>query len=104
VSKETNRVRANHAITAPELRVVGVDGANLGVLSRAEALKAANDAGLDLIEISPNAAPPIAKIMEYGKYLYEQKKEAARNKGKIAFNRDQKSPDAHWNKRGQPYD
>ena len=56
------------------LRVIDAEGANVGVMSNSDAQKAAQAAGLDLIEISPTAKPPIAKIMEYGKYLYEQKK------------------------------
>lgn len=82
MSKDTNRIRINQAITAPELRVVAADGTNIGVLSRADALKEAADRDLDLIEISPNAVPPIAKIMEYGKYLYEQKKKQREVKAK----------------------
>jgi translation initiation factor IF-3 len=53
---------------------MGADGANLGVISKDEALKHAETAGLDLIEISPKANPPVAKIMDYGKFQYEQKK------------------------------
>ena len=53
---------------------MGADGANLGVISKEEALKRAEDASLDLIEISPKANPPVAKIMDYGKFQYEQKK------------------------------
>lgn len=82
MSKDTNRIRINQAITAPELRVVAADGTNIGVLSRADALKEAADRDLDLVEISPNAAPPIAKIIEYGKYLYEQKKKQREVKAK----------------------
>lgn len=70
------RVRINNEIRSKELRVIGADGGNLGVISVEEALKAAKVAGLDLIEISPTATPPVAKIMDYGKYQYlEQKKE-----------------------------
>jgi translation initiation factor IF-3 len=70
------RVRINNEIRAKELRVLKDDGSNLGVISSEEALKAAKAAGLDLIEISPNATPPVAKIMDYGKFQYlEQKKE-----------------------------
>lgn len=54
--------------------MIGAEGANLGVITFKEALKAAEDAGLDLIEISPNAKPPVAKVMDYGKFQYEQKK------------------------------
>ncbi|XKT75202.1 MAG: translation initiation factor IF-3 [Patescibacteria group bacterium UBA2103] len=71
---KNERIRINEEIRAKELRVVGADGANLGVISLSEALKAATDAGLDLIEISPKAKPPVAKVMDYGKFQYEQKK------------------------------
>ena len=77
-----NRTRINDAIWAKELRVVGANGENLGVLSRDEALKAAENAKLDLIEISPNAKPPVAKIMDYGLYRYETKRKASEIKAK----------------------
>jgi translation initiation factor IF-3 len=82
----TEKVRMNREITAPQLRVIGAAGENLGVISTAEALKAAQDAELDLIEISPNAVPPVAKIMDYGKFQYELKKResAARAKAKVS--------------------
>ena len=76
------RVRINQYITAPQVRVVMETGENLGVLSREEALSKAKEASLDLIEISPAAVPPVAKIMEYGKYLYEQKKKQKEHKAK----------------------
>lgn len=70
------RTRINNEIRAPELRVIGADGANLGVISLPEALSKAKAVALDLIEVSPNATPPVAKIMDYGKFQYlEQKKE-----------------------------
>jgi len=56
------------------VRVIGPEGENFGVLALSEALHRAQEAGLDLIEISPNAVPPVAKIMEYGKFHYEQQK------------------------------
>lgn len=66
----------NHQISAPELRVIAEDGNNLGVISLREALDRADRVELDLIEISPRANPPVAKIMDYGKFLYlENKKE-----------------------------
>lgn len=68
------RERINNQIRASELRVIDEDGSNLGVLPFKEALASASSRGLDLIEISPNAKPPIARIMEYGKYLYLEKK------------------------------
>ena len=63
-----DRTRINNAIRAKELRVIGANGENLGVLLTAEALKQADQANLDLIEISPNAKPPVAKIMDFGQY------------------------------------
>lgn len=70
----TEKIYINREIRAPELRVIGAEGENLGVLSLSDALKAAEAAGLDLIEISPNAKPPVAKVMDYGKFQYELKK------------------------------
>ena len=82
----TERVRMNNEITARELRVIGALGENLGVISTSEAIKIAKEANLDLIEISPNAAPPVAKVMDYGKFQYEQKKKesVARSKAKVS--------------------
>lgn len=76
------RVRINQAIRAKELRVIGKDGENLGVISLKEALSHAESANLDLIEISPTAQPPVAKVMDYGKYQYELKKKAKDVKAK----------------------
>jgi translation initiation factor IF-3 len=76
------RVRINQFIRARELRVIGADGENLGVIPTAEAQKLAEEAGLDLIEISPMAVPPVAKIMDHGKYQYELKKRAKEVKAK----------------------
>ncbi|HEY0964432.1 MAG TPA: translation initiation factor IF-3 [Candidatus Paceibacterota bacterium] len=76
------RTRINQAIKAPELRVITSDGENLGTLSLADALKAAEERKLDLIEISPNATPPVAKIMDYGKYRYETGRKAREVKAK----------------------
>ncbi|MDD5318517.1 MAG: translation initiation factor IF-3 [Candidatus Pacebacteria bacterium] len=78
----TPHIRINHQIKASELRVLGHDGANLGVLSLREALQKAGDAGLDLIEISPNALPPVAKIMDYGKFQYDENKKLKQAKAK----------------------
>ncbi len=68
------RVKINHQIKAPELRVITAEGENLGVLPISKALEEAKARGFDLIEISPNATPPVGKIMDYGKYLYDEKK------------------------------
>jgi translation initiation factor IF-3 len=67
-------VKINNQIKAPELRVITESGDNRGVLSFAEALDKAREAGMDLIEISPNANPPVAKIMDYGKFQYAENK------------------------------
>jgi translation initiation factor IF-3 len=81
----TNRIRVNHFIKSPQLRVITDDGQNLGVISLSEALGKAQDMGLDLIEISPTANPPIAKIMDFGKYQYleNKKQKAAKSKAHI---------------------
>lgn len=62
------------------MRVIGESGEQLGILSRADALKAAEEAGLDLVEISPNADPPVAKIVDWGKFQYQKMKEAQKNR------------------------
>lgn len=69
--------RINNDIFADEVRVVGADGEMLGVMSVAAGVEAAEEAGLDLVEVSPNAKPPVCKILDYGKYKYEQQKKAA---------------------------
>ncbi len=76
------KVRINHQIRAAELRVIGPDGGNLGVISLSQALEQANKAGLDLIEVSPNTTPPVAKIMDYGKFQYDEKKKLRSAKAK----------------------
>ena len=79
------KVRVNHQIKAPELRVIDDAGGNLGVISLKEALEKAMAAGLDLIEISPNAVPPVAKIMDYGKFQYgeNKKQKVAKSKAHV---------------------
>ncbi len=67
----------NENITAREVRLIGADGQQVGIVPIAEALSAAEDAKLDLVEISPDATPPVCKIMDYGKHLFEKKKQAA---------------------------
>lgn len=75
----------NEQITTASIRVVGAEGEMLGVLSLEEALQAASDAGLDLVEISPNTDPPVCKLLDYGKYKYEaqKKKNEAKKKQKV---------------------
>ena len=76
------RIRINEWVRAKELRVIGPDGESIGVITREEALEKAREADLDLIEISPTANPPIAKIADYGKYQYEQNKKQKEMKAK----------------------
>ncbi len=78
----TIKTRINHAIRATELRVVGPEGENLGLLSITDALKAAESFNLDLIEISPKAKPPVAKIMDFGKFRYQAGRKASEMKAK----------------------
>jgi len=75
----------NDRITAPEIRLIGADGENVGVVSPQTAMDMAYEAELDLVEISPNANPPVCKIMDYGKFKYEQQKREseARKKQKV---------------------
>jgi translation initiation factor IF-3 len=79
----TIRTRINHQIRAAELRVITDSGENLGVITLGEALRKAEELGLDLIEISPNAIPPVAKIMDYGKFQYAENKKLKESKSKV---------------------
>ncbi|CAO5675832.1 MAG: Translation initiation factor IF-3 [Holosporales bacterium] len=74
--------KVNNDITASRVRLVGADGEMVGVVSRSEALKLARESSLDLVEVSPNAEPPVCKIINYGKYKYEQQKKKAEAKKK----------------------
>ena len=84
--------RVNTQIRADKIRLIGADGEMIGVVTVREALISAQEAGLDLIEISPNADPPVCKISDFGKYRYEmQKKEAAARKNqKIVLTKELK--------------
>ena len=77
--------RSNNRISSPEVQVIGSDGQNLGILNTNEAISKAKNQGLDLIEISPKANPPVCKIMDMGKYKYDAQKKAnlAKKKQKI---------------------
>lgn len=74
--------RTNRRIRAREVRVIGAQGEQLGILNIDAALAAAAEAGLDLVEISPTAKPPVCKIMDYGKFKYDEKKRAAQARKK----------------------
>ena len=71
--KETRR---NDEIEAPEVRVIAADGEQIGIKSRAEALALASEAEMDLVEVVPNAEPPVCRIMDYGKFRFEQAKKS----------------------------
>jgi translation initiation factor IF-3 len=79
---EKTRIRMNEGIRVPEVRCLGPEGENYGVISIEEALQKAKEAGLDLIEVSPNAQPPVCKITDYGKFTYEQNKKDKEVKSK----------------------
>ncbi|MBS5826260.1 MULTISPECIES: translation initiation factor IF-3 [Actinomycetaceae] len=66
-----NEPRVNDRIRVPEVRLVGPEGEQVGVVRVADALRLAEEAGLDLVEVAPNARPPVAKLMDFGKYKYE---------------------------------
>ncbi|MEJ2728968.1 MAG: translation initiation factor IF-3 [Deltaproteobacteria bacterium] len=78
----SNQVNINKKIRAKEVRVINPGGEQIGIIPIKEALAAADEAGLDLVEVSPNAKPPVCKIMDYGRYRYEQtkKKQEAKKK------------------------
>jgi translation initiation factor IF-3 len=71
------QIRVNHRIRVPEVRVIDADGSMLGVLQTHEALRKAQEQNLDLVEVNPKAEPPVCKILDFGKYKYEEKKKQA---------------------------
>ena len=81
-SQNDNRI--NEQIRVPQVRVIGVEGEQLGVISIQEALQRAEALTLDLVEVSPNADPPVCKLMDYGKFRYQQQKRAHEAKKKQA--------------------
>ena len=78
--------RSNNRITSSEVQVISSDGENLGIINLNEAINTAKNEGLDLIEISPNAKPPVCKIMDMGKYKYDAQKKANKAKKKTKKN------------------
>lgn len=78
---QTNRI--NHQITAPEVRLINDEGEQLGIFPLKEALKLSDEHGLDLVEISPQAQPPVVKLISYDKYKYQQKKLEQQQKKKV---------------------
>ena len=76
------KLRVNEKIRAREVRVIGPDGAQLGIMSPDQALRIATEGGLDLVEVSPDAVPPVCRILDYGKYRYQLNKKAQEAKKK----------------------
>jgi translation initiation factor IF-3 len=73
-SISANEFRVNDSIRAPEVRLIGATGENVGVIPTREALRMAQQAELDLVEVAPNSTPPVCRIMDFGKFLYEKEK------------------------------
>lgn len=80
--REERKHRLNREINAPELRVTGPDNEPIGIISLSEALRMAGDLDVDLVEIAPNATPPVARLIDYGKFKYQEQKRAAEAKAK----------------------
>ena len=78
----TQQIRVNDRIRAPRVRVVTADGGQLGVMSTRDALSKAKEIGLDLVEVAPNADPPVCRLIDYGKFKYLQAKQQKNNKAK----------------------
>ncbi|WP_338294831.1 translation initiation factor IF-3 [Planctobacterium marinum] len=79
---DSSKERINNEITAHEVRLIGADGSQAGIVSLNEALDKAAEANLDLVEISPNAEPPVCKVMDYGKFIFEKSKAQKEQKKK----------------------
>ncbi|WP_349254958.1 translation initiation factor IF-3 [Zoogloea sp.] len=79
---QEKKLRINGEITAPEVRLTGPDGEQIGIVSLRAALEAADEAGVDLVEIAPMAKPPVCRLMDFGKYKYEEAKRAHEAKQK----------------------
>lgn len=79
-SSNQNRVRVNNFIKVPQVRVISSDGTSLGVMATRDALKLAMDQNLDLVEINPKSQPPVCKIIDFGKFKYDEKKKQAENR------------------------
>ncbi len=82
IAADKKKTLVNDAIKYPEVRVIDDEGEQLGIMSSADALAKAEDSGLDLVEVSPNAQPPVCRIMDYGKFKFEAKKQQNANKKK----------------------
>lgn len=81
---DVQQYRVNQKIKVPEVRVIGVGGEALGILPTEEAIKLAEAAEMDLVEVSPKAEPPVCKILDYGQFKYQKEKEAKKRKAQSA--------------------
>ncbi|AEH45453.1 translation initiation factor IF-3 [Thermodesulfatator indicus DSM 15286] len=81
---DKKKYRVNERIRVPKVRLIDADGKQVGIVSREEALRLAEEQGLDLVEIAPQADPPVCRIMDYGQFLYQQAKKAKEAKKKQA--------------------
>jgi translation initiation factor IF-3 len=79
-NSSTQKLRINHFIRVPQVRVILEDGSTAGIMSTRDAIMLAQEQGMDLIEINPKSVPPIAKIMNYGKFRYEEKKKVSESR------------------------
>jgi len=98
-----NRYRVNEGIRAQKIRLVDETGENVGIVSRADALQRAEDAGFDLVEIAPNADPPVCRIMNFGKFRYEKEKkerEARKAQTKVEMKEIRLRPKTNEHHRG----
>jgi translation initiation factor IF-3 len=85
IVKKIDSIRVNRQIHAKSVRLIALDGSQLGIVSIQEALSAASEHGLDLVEVAPNSDPPVCRVMDYGKFKYQasKKEQGARKKGKV---------------------
>jgi translation initiation factor IF-3 len=82
IGKKSDEVNVNESIRAKSVRLISSDGRQLGIMSVREAMETANQEGLDLVEVAPNADPPVCRVMDYGKYKYQASKKAQESKKK----------------------
>ena len=82
IGKKVEEIRVNRRIRARMVRLISDEGEQMGIVSVQEALRAAEDAGLDLVEVAPNAEPPVCRIMDYGKFKYQARKKVQETKKK----------------------
>ena len=85
IVKKIDSIRVNRQIHAKTVRLIALDGSQLGIVSIQEALSSASEHGLDLVEVAPNSDPPVCRVMDYGKFKYQasKKEQGARKKGKV---------------------